>query len=394
MPGHLPSATLPVNPPPGPRGRRAVRAAAAAAVLTGLLAGPGGTPVAFAVGDAGQVRGAGTARVQHVSHEAVAARGADWMARQIRANSGYLSGFGVPDVNDTAYAVIGLNAVGGHRRASTEALGYLRRHVSSLTSGEGSDNPAALAYFILAGVSAGADVAHFGGSKPANDLPARLLRTVRLTGSDSGLVGTADPTYDGAFRQGLALAALSATAPGPRASRRVRLAVRWLERQQCANGLWQAYRSDTDVPCAAADPATFSGPDTNSTSLAVQGLHAYGLSPRRWNVIRSLHAVQSSDGGFPYLAAPGQASDPNSTALSIQAVLAERRSLKAASWRKDGVTAYDALASYQLGRGRLGRRDAPADRGAFFYGDIRTPSVLATVQAVPAAAGRTLPVRG
>lgn len=383
MPDHTrpaPTGALPRRSPARST-RRTLSTVAVGAVLAGLA------PIS-AVAPASAAASARTLTVHHVSHQAVARRGADWMAQQIRSNGGYLSAYGAPDVNDTAYAVVGLNAVGGHQRASAEALRYLRRHLASLRSADGSDNPAALAYFILAGVSAGADVTRFGGSKPVNDLPSRLLRTVRTTGHDAGLVGAADPTYDGAFRQGLALAALSATAPKPHSNRRVRLALRWIEDQQCANGLWTAYRSDTSVACGPADPATFSGPDTNSTSLAVQGLQAYGRSPHRWKVIASLHAVQSSDGGFPYLAAPGQSSDPNSTALSIQAILAERRSPTAPSWRKRGATPYDALASYQLGR-----RDAVADRGAFFYGDSRTPNVLATVQAVPAAAGRTLPVR-
>jgi hypothetical protein len=52
-----------------------------------------------------------------------------------------------------------------------------------------------------------------------------------------------------------------------------------------------------------------------------------------------------------------------------------------------GSTPYTALASYQLGC------SAPApNRGAFFYPGSTAPSVIATVQAVPAAAGKALPV--
>ena len=129
-------------------------------------------------------------------------RGADWEAQQITSNGGYLlSAPGVADVNDTAYAVIGLNAVGGHREASNAALQHLRQHLALLRSSDGSgDDPGALAYFILAGVSAHTDVTHFGGRAPVNNLPARLLRTIRSSGPDAGLVGAADPTYDGAFR--------------------------------------------------------------------------------------------------------------------------------------------------------------------------------------------------
>jgi hypothetical protein len=97
--------------------------------------------------------------------------------------------------------------------------------------------------------------------------------------------------------------------------------------------------------------------------------------------------VQSADGGFSFIAAPGQTSDPNSTALTIQAILAERGDPQAARWHKGHRGPYAALSSYQLGC------SAPAaDRGAFFFPGSSTPNVLATVQAVPAAAGKTLPV--
>ena len=54
--------------------------------------------------------------------------------------------------------------------------------------------------------------------------------------------------------------------------------------QQCTNGMWQAYRANTTVACPAANPATFTGPDTNSISLAVQGLAAWGKFPRATSV--------------------------------------------------------------------------------------------------------------
>lgn len=98
--------------------------------------------------------------------------------------------------------------------------------------------------------------------------------------------------------------------------------------------------------------------------------------------------TQSSDGGFPYLGVPDQGSDPDSTALSIQAILAEHRRPAASSWVKYGATPYDACAAYQLGRS-----DPIAYRGAFYYPPDRTPNVFATVHAVFAAADRTLPVK-
>src|SRR6185437_13433088 len=163
-----------------------------------------------------------------------------------------------------------------------------------------------------------------------HDLVARLLGTARTSGPDAGLFGTADPSFDGAFRQGVALAALHAAGVS-QSNGAVAAGIGWLTGQQCANGLWQSYRSDTSVPCPAADPATFTGPDTNSTGMAVQGLAAYSRSPNRSGTLASLHAVQSADGGFPLIAAPGQSSDPDSTALTLQALLAAGSPL--ATWR-------------------------------------------------------------
>jgi hypothetical protein len=271
------------------------------------------------------------------------------------------------------------------KAAITSAVNYLVRQVPNLKDGA-ADNPGRLADVILAGTSAGKDVRHFGGKGAQHDLVARLLATARTTGADKGLFGTADPKFDGASRQGLALAALAA-AHVPSSNKTVAAAITWLTRQQCANGLFVAYRSSVSSPCPAADPSTFTGPDTNSTSLAVQGLAAYGKRPRQWAVLSSLAKVQSADGGFSFVAAPGQSSDPNSTALSIQTILAEGGAPLAARWHSGHPDPYAALGSYQLDC------SAPAaDRGAFFYPGSSTPNVLATVQAVPAAAGKVLPV--
>jgi hypothetical protein len=311
--------------------------------------------------------------------------GASWLARQINSNGGYVASFGNPDVANTAYAVVGLQAVGAGKAAISSAVKYLGRQVPHLKDGA-IDNPGRLADVILAGVSAGKDVRHFGGKNAQHNLVARLLATARTSGPDKGLFGAADPTYDGASRQGLALAALAA-AKVPSSNKTVAAAIGWLTRQQCANGLFVSYRSRTSAACPPASPKTFTGPDTNSTSLAVQGLAAYGKRPRQRKVLSSLAAVQSADGGFPYVAAARQASDPNSTALSIQAILAERSNPAAARWHKGHPSPYAALATYQLGC------SAPkADRGAFYFPGNSAPNVLATVQAVPAAAGKALPV--
>lgn len=328
--------------------------------------------------------GAAAASVPKAAEKA-ARYGAGWIATQIEADGGYLSDFGEPDVPDTAYAVVGLHTAGVGKKAAAAAVAYLESHLDALQT-DGSDDPGTLAYFILAAHAQGVNPEAFGGSAPQNDLVARLLATQRTSGSDAGLFGAQDPTYDGAFRQGLALTALKAAGIG-KGTAAVKAGVAWLEAQQCSDGLWESYRSDVADPCPPADPDSFTGPDTNSTSLAVQGLAAYGDQPHRNATVSALHAVQSSDGGFPDIAAGGQPSDPDSTALVIQALVAAGQNPGGASWTVSGSTPYTALESYQLGC------SAPAgDAGAFFYPGSSDPNVIATVQAVPAAEGAVLPV--
>lgn len=303
--------------------------------------------------------------------------GAGYLARQLAANGGYVESYGSVDLSSTAYAVLALHAAGVGADQSAAAIGYLEANSgTALDYADGTGNPGLLGDVIMAAVASGQNPAAFGGTTPADDLTARLLATVQTSGKDKGLFGDGDPTYDGAFRQGIALAALHAA--GVKA-KTVGSSIAWLTRQQCKDGLWESYRSNTHQACPAADPDTFVGPDTNSTGLAAQGLAAFGRHPKKAALVASLEAVRSSDGGFPYLAAAGQSSDPDSTALSIQALLAEGA---------DPGAAYAALETYQLGC------SAPtADRGAYFYPGSSDPNTVATVQAVVAAAGATLPLK-
>ena len=130
---------------------------------------------------------------------------------------------------------------------------------------------------------------------------------------DSGLFGAQDPTYDGVFRQASALSALvTAQARVPRA------AVTWLLGQQCADGSFMAYRADINEPCPPSDPATYSGPDTNSTALAVAALMAVGEKSAANRAATWLLRQQTSGGGFPYYA--GGTPDSNSTGLALAAL--------------------------------------------------------------------------
>ncbi len=314
-----------------------------------------------------------------------AQRGAQWLANQIRANGGFVRNFGKADPVNTAYAVIGLRAAQVDKSATDEAIIYLKGRIGPALQSKGHDFPGALATYIMASVADKQDPRHFGGTAAKNNLVNRLLTTARKSGPDKGLFGVQDPTFDGAFRQGLALAALKA-AHVSSGDARVVAGIAWLTKQQCANGLWQAYRKSTTTKCPAANPTTFTGPDTNSTGLAVQGLAAWGKRPKQDTVLTSLRTIQAVDGGFPFVAAKSQSSDPDSTALVIQALIADKSAPTLARWKKGTASPYTALGAYQLDC-------TNADFGAFWYpGSPSSANTFATVQSVPAIAGKTFPV--
>ena len=307
--------------------------------------------------------------------------GAGWLSRELNPG-GFLptaTDANQPDYTNTANAVLAFAAAGVASNQAEAALDYLEAHLEEAVQAGGADAPGPLATIILAADALGRDPRSFGGE----DLVERLLATQQTDGADAGLFGSQDPAFDGAFRQGLALMALAAMGVQNDAGEQ------WLIAQQCADGGWTAYRADTSAPCPPPTPATFTGPDSNSTAVALSGLEAAGGAPNE-DAVSFLEATQGTDGGWAYIPASDQPSDPNSTALVIQALLAA--GVDAASDGRfeesegDPVT---RLLSFQLGC------EAGEDAGAFFFpiaGSDPTPNALATVQAVPAAAGVAFPI--
>ncbi|KNB52907.1 prenyltransferase/squalene oxidase repeat-containing protein [Streptomyces caatingaensis] len=165
-----------------------------------------------------------------------------------------------------------------------------------------------------------------------------------------GLYGSADPKFDGVYRQSLAFLAQHATGvtPAPKA-------VDWLAGQQCKDGGFPGFRADTGKPC---DPAKEEFPD--QTAAAVQALAAVGgRGAQVTKGIDWLKSHQNEDGGWGMN--PGAASDANSTAAAIGAFAAAGQD-PAKVESKGGRTPFDALLTFQLGC------DAPeADRGAFAW---------------------------
>ncbi|MBW1596549.1 terpene cyclase/mutase family protein [Streptomyces sp. JJ38] len=126
----------------------------------------------------------------------------------------------------------------------------------------------------------------------------------------AGLFGTADPQYDGVWRQSIALLAQDAAGYVPADS-----AVEWLTSQQCDDGSFMSYRTDVRASCAKTGPA-----DTNATGMAVQALAAVrgADSEPVKDAVAWLESVQNTDGGWGY--GPDDPTDANSTAVVIGAL--------------------------------------------------------------------------
>jgi hypothetical protein len=335
----------------------------------------GATAIAIAVVLGAGVTGAAAAPPT-TDGPTAAGYGAAWIAAELDEQIP-MDSFGSPSWGVTLDAALALAAaeVGAAQIDAVWAAILADRDVAVAVGGV--DDPGRLARVILLAEVLGEDPRAVGAA-PGDDLVARLEATRRTTGADEGLFGAADPLYDGAFRQGYALAALVAAGAAPDAT-----AVQWLLGQQCLGadeGAWMPYRADTSVPCAF-DGALYVGPDTNATAAAITGLDAVGQGAEAvGSALDWLDSAQEPDGGWAQLA--GFGTDPNSTALVIQALLAVDEA-GSARFADQGATPLAALLSFQLGC-----TSPAADQGAFtFPGSNDAPNSFATVQAVPAAAG-------
>lgn len=360
-----PASTLP---------RRATRVVVAAVLATAMLA--------FGVVGVGAV----AAAPPTTSPETAARYGARWLTSQFGPEGFVPTVTDTPNISATLQNALALATAGVEEETFDLAMGWLQANAATVVDGGiTGDDPARLGYLLLLADAAGIDPTSFGGL----DLPARLLATEGAL--EPGLFGGADPTYDGAFRQGIAIVGLLAAGVPVPAS-----ATDWLLDQQCdatnpaAEGGWQAYRADLLQPCAEPDPVNYTGPDTNSTSLAIWALVGVGVLPPgdTDDALAFLDRAQATDGGFPYVA--GGSTDPNSTALVILAILTAGDDPTGGRWADGTPSPVTSLLSWQVGC------DAPAaDQGAFaspFSGGF--PDAIATSQAVWGAAGNTFPLDG
>ncbi len=309
------------------------------------------------------------------------AAAASWLASKFVA-AGYISnpGGGSANLSDTAQGVLALAISGRDLSVARSGLVYLAANLTSYLSQNGSDGPGQLAMVILDAVALGVNPASVGGS----NLVDRLLATEQTSGVDAGMFGTEAQlaNYEaGTYDQGLALAALAGA--GVTGTTQVNSAAGWLSAQQCPSGGWTLPDQALN-PCAGS-PASGLGPDTNTTALAVMGLVAQGdlSSTARATAMQFFSGAQNTDAGWGYEPS-GSPSDPDSTALVIQALQSLGVAATSSSLAKGTATPLGSLESFQLLSG--------ADAGAFSTPWAPgSPSTLATYQAIPALTGAIFP---
>ena len=262
---------------------------------------------------------------------------------------GTFAGFGAGSTADAIYALTAAGANAADFRNGQASA------VDGLVKGapEAAKDAGVAAKFVLAALDAGQNPRSLGGTD--------VLATVEK--SYNSATGRYGKDVTGHALALLALHAAGSTIPPE--------AIAALEKLQLSDGGW------------SFDGTTATGSDTNTTSLAYQALVSTGGTDQaRQKAMAYFHAQQNADGGFPYSQTSkfGNASDANSTALSIQAILASGQSPN--DWAKNGKTPLDRLLAFQNPSGAFRFQDAqPAD------------NQLATYQAVPAVVGKPYPLK-
>jgi prenyltransferase beta subunit len=281
-----------------------------------------------------------------------------YLQTQQNADGGFGSGFS-PDsaVGSTADAVLAVVAVGGDPatfdQGGNTPVTYLAADAAATaTAGD-------LAKLIQAAVAVGENPRTFGGVDNVAKLEA-------LTGAGGQIGGEMD-TFVSHVLAVLALA--SAQRPIPAG------AVDLITAAQQENGGW------------AWDGSAETAADTNTTAFVVQALIAAGEATDSEAVAQAMAyyaSIQNEDGGWPYQNPSdfGTDTDANSTAVTIQAIVAAGQDPAGADWTAaDGQTPVSALEALQNESGAWAWQVAMPD-----------DNLLATVQALPAIAGKAFPL--
>lgn len=276
-----------------------------------------------------------------------------WLKTRQQPDGSFQAAFGSA-TGATIDALFAVTAAGGdpHGWSSGAGTPSLVDYLIDQAGTYAAESTASAAKLTLAAISAEENPGAFGGL----NLPAMLAASYD---AGTGLYGAGLTDQMWAM---MAVAALGQAVP--------QAAADWLAAQQQADG--------------GFDVAGW-GADTDITSVAIEAMIAAG-QPITCTVVISalnyLESQQSPTGGFPSTSVWGPASNANSTAYSIQGLLAAQENPLGSRWTVDGSTPLDDLLSFQ------------SPSGAFEWQSGNGEDVLATVQSITALTGRPLPLRG
>ena len=302
-----------------------------------------------------------------------------YIVRQQESN-GSIPSFSV--IASTADGIVSMVAARRAPKAITNAVRYLKNNEGDV------DRVGEKAKVIMALEAAGRNPRNFAGRN--------LVFEIRVGMQPDGRYGDLEQSY--VFDQALSILALSAANGEIEGT-----AVAWLQDAQCDDGGWQF-----DLPSSASDdahcsdktvppPGDFTTSDTNTTSYAIQAFAASGqpfLPPEEaYDFLDTARDPIKKGWVFaPEFACTGNqeppacsVTDANSTALVIQALLAfdqpvpdtARRALRSLQYPLCGQKSGAFAVTWNDDDGELKRSG---------------PDVGATVAAVPAILGKTLPI--
>jgi hypothetical protein len=290
-------------------------------------------------------------------------RAVDWLVREHQNDDGGYSSFSrganlaPSDVGGTVDAILaiaggGFDPAGVYPGEITTPVDFLKTNIQAVRTYTEEDGGQA-GKLILALVAAGMNPRDFGGVDIVASLESRL--------GVEGNYGVDDP-----FKQSLAILGLAGAGEPIQEP-----AINWLEGHQAENGSWDdGFGTDNNA---------------DATALAIMALVAAGKTIEAEAVAGGLEYLkysQEENGGWAY--SPGFGTSANSTAMVIQALAATSIDWYSASneWSKNGNSPLDALLSFQAQNGSF-----QSDVGDGLFDDF-----FATVQSIPALAGKPFPI--